>query len=139
MSWYYSEKLKPVGPVSLEAIKEKIAKGEVGPYDLLLVADGEWKPAADYKEFPYHLFPAWQEWDRAFGDTHPEEKKWVLLFKNSQGVPQQAGPVSSIDVQQFIQAKNQDISSLWIWKTGLSGWARVQDRPEFRDFILPYL
>lgn len=137
--WYCHENLKPVGPLSLEEVKAKIQKGEVGPYDLLQKENGDWKEAASYQEFSIFAFPAWQEWDRALGDLEPHEKKWVLLVRLDAKEAVQEGPYSTLEVMELLKTKNRKYLGAWIWKNGLSGWAKMIDRPEFRESILPYL
>lgn len=137
MGWFYNDNLKPQGPVSLEQIRLKIERGEIGPFDLLLSDDEQWRPASDYKEFSQNLFPAWQEWNRAQGDILPLEKVWVLLaFENEASKPIQRGPLSSFDILEELKLKNLDVEKAWVWKNGLSGWAKLVDRPEFRETAL---
>lgn len=137
--WYCHENLKPLGPLSLEDIKLKVQKGEVGPYDLLQKENGDWKEASSYSEFSSFLFPAWQEWDRAAGDPDPQEKKWVLLVRLDSKETVQEGPLSTLEVLELLKTKSAKYLSAWIWKNGLSGWAKIGDRPEFREIILLYL
>jgi hypothetical protein len=133
MQWYYSENLKPQGPNSTEVIKNKIQKGEIGPNDLLLQNDGDWMPAGTYREFSQSLFPAWQEWDLIEGDVLIGEKKWVLLLKNSHSPIQQEGPFTTQEVYKRFESNPFQLRYAWIWKNGLSGWARLVDRPEFNS------
>ncbi|MBI3824029.1 MAG: DUF4339 domain-containing protein [Planctomycetes bacterium] len=54
-AWYYARDQKPIGPVSLAALKELFAKGELVPTNLVIQAGGkQWKSAGDMVE----LFPA---------------------------------------------------------------------------------
>ena len=125
MSWYFHRDLKPQGPLSLAEMRAKILKGEVGPSDLVMNEEiGEWKPALEWKIFEASLFPALQGQNTVPAGNVPAE--WILLREV------QEGPFSTEDLRQMIQ-KKQITGQHYIWKTGLSGWVQVKDRPEFRS------
>ncbi|MFS4460017.1 GYF domain-containing protein [Bdellovibrio sp. HCB2-146] len=127
--WYYSQNLKPQGPVSEEEIRLKIHRGEIGLYDLLsLVEEGTWKPASEWRYFEASLFPSQQK------VANPEmgedlDASWVLLLNSKQ-----EGPFSSQQILQMVRSQQITASQL-IWKSGLSGWCQIGDRPEFRSLI----
>lgn len=133
--WYYSQNLKPLGPHTLEEIRMKILRGEIGPQDLVLHSTiGEWRPTLQYKEFEWSLFPALQGYDPNSG-TVLTEKEWVLLIMASNGAsPIQEGPFSMQDLRRDLQQKKYT-GEEHIWKQGLSGWCRMKDRPELAQVV----
>lgn len=130
-SWYYNQDLKPQGPISLEEMRLRIGRGEVGPHDLICNdSDDSWKPADEV--FERNLFPANQAIvpGQVFSE---EEKEWVLLVPSvdGKGVLQE-GPFSVRDLREGLV--NGTISDMqYVWKTGLSGWCHLKDRPEFSE------
>ncbi len=129
--WYYNQNLKPQGPITLQEMRERILKGVVGPYDLISCGkNGEWKAAYEWREFERSLFPAAQEYVPGQA-SFVNEKEWVLLVPapDREAVLQE-GPYSLQELRDGLSA--QKISqSQYVWKPGLSGWCRIQDRPEF--------
>lgn len=128
--WYFNKNLKPQGPLDFEELKRKILRGEIGPQDLIL-KDGEevWRPAAEWRELRADLFPAFQKKD--LNPTDPEVKEWILLSFTAE-TPQgrQQGPYSVQDLCRLLQ--EQTISAEdYVWRSGLTGWVQIKDRPEF--------
>lgn len=132
-SWYFNKGLKPQGPLSFEEMKRKILRGEVGPGDLVCQEDSQgessWAMASEWREFPKELFPAFQQ--NYFKQSLAEEKEWILLsFKTDHPQGRQEGPYSVEDVKAMMRSgsvRGED----YIWRSGLSGWVRIQDRAEF--------
>ncbi len=131
-TWFRSIQLKPMGPFSLEEMRAFIHRGEVGLLDLILdESKGDvWKPAAEWGVFELSLFPAAQSFipGMDLDETLPE---WVILVGQlASPVPLQEGPYSIADIKTGL--KNGKFSPYQlIWKSGLSGWCQVKDRPEF--------
>lgn len=133
--WYYSKSLKPVGPFTGTEMRALIHRGEVGPHDLIsLESDGAWRPAMEWGVFEMTLFPATQEFIPG-GDIQTEERQWVLLVPSEKGHGFiQEGPCSHTEIRELL--KKQSLSgNVYVWKAGLSGWSRLQDRPEFAGLI----
>lgn len=128
--WYYNQNLKPQGPITLEEMRHRIMKGDVGPSDLISHgAHGDWKPAVEWREFEASLFPAVQSFVPG-AEIPQHEKEWVLLVPSQDGVGLQQGPFSIQEIQEGVRSQKISGSS-YIWKAGLSGWCRIKDRPEF--------
>lgn len=131
--WYTHLDLKPQGPFTLEEMRLKIHRGEVAPTDLISnieYEEGQWLMAQQWAVFEAPLFPAVQNFIPGM-DLDRELKEWVLLAENSEsGQLLQEGPLSINDILEEIR-KGKDLSRVRAWKPGLSGWARLQDRPEF--------
>lgn len=136
--WYSHKNLKPQGPFTLEQMRAKIHSGEIGPNDLICHIDEDrWHPAHECREFEPGLFPAAQEFNPG-AEIDFESPDWVLLVFDEAGSPRQEGPLNVkeilLQVQQGRVSPNQ-----YIWKTGLSGWVKIIDRPEFQKPISPTL
>lgn len=129
-SWYYNKNLKPQGPVSLEEIRQLICCGEVGPFDLISCeADGSWKAAGEWG-FERTLFPATQQYVPGM-DILVDQKEWVVLVSSEDGKDLvQEGPYSVREIREAVMSRRVSQQN-YIWKTGLTGWCRIQDRPEF--------
>ncbi len=126
--WYYSYNQKPYGPLNYQEMKEKIQRGEISLGTLIFSErDQEWREAKSFKDFNLYLFPANQSIEE---DSDIEDKKWVLLEKNAAGDFLQKGPFSLLEIQALIQQGNAEISD-YIWKPGMTGWARIMERHEF--------
>ncbi|WP_347356262.1 GYF domain-containing protein [Bdellovibrio sp.] len=130
-SWYYNKNLKPQGPLSLEEMRLRIYKGEVGPQDLVChEQSGEWRPAYEWSVFEMTLFPATQKFIPG-ADVATDEKEWVLLVSSEDGKTLvQEGPYSVRDIKTSVSEQRISLQN-YVWKTGLSGWCKIQDRPEF--------
>ncbi|MEK2645597.1 DUF4339 domain-containing protein [Bdellovibrio sp. BCCA] len=135
VSWYYNLNLKPQGPLSFEEMRARIHRGEVGPHDLISNdADGSWRPACEWGVFEVTLFPATQAFMQG-QDVVEDEKEWVLLVPaaDGKGVVQE-GPFSVREIREAL--RNHSVNGQqYIWKSGLSGWCRIQDRPEFAALV----
>lgn len=129
-TWYYNENLKPQGPLSLEQIRERIQRGEVGPFDLICQDGDNWRPACEWGVFEAQLFPAVQAYVPG-QDVALDEKEWVLLVVGDDGRSVlQEGPYSVREIQEGLRTGSIS-GHQHVWKSGLTGWCRVQDRPEF--------
>lgn len=128
--WYYNQNLKPQGPITLAEMRHRIMKGDVGPSDLISHGDsGDWKPASEWREFEVSLFPAVQSFVPG-AEVSQSEKEWVLLVPSEDGGGLQQGPYSIREIQDGLRTKKIS-RGFYIWKAGLSGWCRIEDRPEF--------
>lgn len=130
-AWYYNQNLKPQGPITRQEMREHILKGSIGPFDLISCGEaGEWRAAREWREFEISLFPAAQEYVPG-QDLLTHEKEWVLLVQApDRDTVLQEGPYSLHELREGLSA--QKISqNQYVWKPGLSGWCRIQDRPEF--------
>lgn len=130
-SWYYNRNLKPQGPVTLEEMRLLIHRGDVSLHDLISNdEEGTWKPAWEWGVFERTLFPATQGCVPGVGFLE-DEKEWVLLVPAVDGKGAvQEGPFSVRELREGLQKKSISHQQ-YIWKTGLSGWCRIADRPEF--------
>lgn len=126
--WFYSRNLKPVGPHTEAEIRLKIHRGEIARYDLLVYeSEGKWRAAGEWKNFEDSLFPALQKIQTDEETT--AESEWVLLAGNTQ-----EGPFTSAQLLNLVRQNKVQASQL-IWKSGLSGWCQIGERPEFRELI----
>lgn len=123
--WYYNRDLKPQGPISREEIRHLARTGEIRPLDLICLDGSEWRTAQSY--FEATLFPANQE--ITFEESAVPE--WVVLVAtNGASDYRQEGPLTTSQVRAKIVAGDINWVSP-IWKAGLKGWAKIEDRPEF--------
>lgn len=129
--WYKSQNLKPQGPYSLEEMRSFVMRGEVRPHDLIMNEEqGAWSTAESFSEFEQGLFPAEQGMDPVQGFS-VEEKEWIVLMPHAEKAGlQQEGPFS-INEMKELMSKGALSPEQYAWKSGLSGWCRLQDRPEF--------
>ncbi|WP_413581465.1 GYF domain-containing protein [Bdellovibrio sp. HCB288] len=134
-TWFRSVNLRPQGPYSLEEMRAFIHRGEVGFQDLILdESKGDvWKAAADWGVFELTLFPAGQSFIPGMS-INEEAQEWVVLVGQNGGVPLQEGPYSVADIKAGLKAGRISPYQL-IWKSGLSGWCQVKDRPEYYSCI----
>lgn len=129
-SWYFNRDLKPQGPVSTLEMREYIMKGHIGPRDLISAReDGRWMMAEEWGVFEKTLFPAGQQFVPG-GDICLQTKEWVLLAQDADKRLLQEGPFSLADLQAGLRQKKISPEQ-YVWKTGLTGWSRIADRPEF--------
>ena len=139
-NWYFHHNLKPRGPFSLEEMRAMIHRGEVGPHDLICneEQEGRWLPALEWGVFEMGLFPATQSYIQGM-DVDVDLKEWVLLASDpATGKLHQQGPYSVQEIMELLR-QNKAHPAQHVWKTGLSGWSRLQDRPEFQALTLQYL
>ena len=125
MSWYLRAGLKPVGPFDEAEVRRRLLAGEVSPEDLLW-KDGvdDWRPALLWPEFRAMSVPAFQEVEMVTED----DREWVVLSQG-EGAPQTSGPFSLREIRDGLRDgrfKGTD----HLWKKGMSGWARLESRPE---------
>lgn len=133
-TWYYNKDLKPQGPISTPAMRELIVKGEVGPRDLVCChEDGRWLMAQDWAVFEPTLYPASQEFIPGL-EVDASLKEWVMLVQDEEKKYLQEGPFSRDEVLAGLK-QNRIHSEQFIWKSGLSGWSRIADRPEFEEAL----
>ncbi len=132
--WYCHVNLKPQGPFSLEEVRAKVHKGEVGPQDLICDESSSWRPAMEWGVFEFQLFPATQGFIPG-ADIVEDIHEWVLLVEQASGVkPLQEGPFAVSELREsLISGKVSPYQ--YVWKTGLSGWCQLKDRPEFSGVI----
>lgn len=125
MNWYLRAGLKPRGPFTEDDIRGRLSAGEVSPEDLLWKdGDNEWKAAFLWREFRAMSVPAFQEVERVGED----EKEWVVLEREA-GASKTSGPWSLAEIRTAIKEgrlKGTD----HLWKKGMTGWARIESRPE---------
>ncbi|MFM6929577.1 MAG: GYF domain-containing protein [Bdellovibrio sp.] len=134
-TWYRSVNLKPLGPFTLLEMRAFVHSGEIGLCDLISNNENgdSWKPAYEWGVFELTLFPAGQEYLPG-GDVDEGVREWVLLVEQRNASPVQEGPYSIQDIKQRLSS-GQVSPYQHIWKTGLSGWCRIKDRPEFYTAI----
>ncbi|HEX7675800.1 MAG TPA: DUF4339 domain-containing protein [Bdellovibrio sp.] len=132
--WYCNLNLKPQGPFSMEEMRGKVYRGEIGPQDLICDNTSSWKPASEWGVFEFQLFPAVQGLIPG-GDINEEVSEWVLLVEQKDGSkPLQEGPYTVKELKSLLQ--NGRVSPYqYIWKSGLSGWCQLKDRSEFAAAI----
>lgn len=128
--WYCHQNLKPLGPLSVQEIRQRISRGDIGPQDLIYNDDEKvWKSACEWKSFESALFPATQGIDPTNLDS-VDEAEWVLLLSTDDGKVLQEGPFSVREISVNVLHKRVSIYQ-YVWKAGLSGWCQIKDRPEF--------
>jgi hypothetical protein len=134
-TWFRSIQLKPMGPFSLEEMRAFIHRGEVGFLDLILdESKGDvWKPAAEWGVFELSLFPAGQSFIPGM-PLDEENPEWVILVEQNGSAPLQEGPYSIAAIKAGLR-EGRVSPYQHIWKSGLSGWCQVKDRPEFYSVI----
>jgi hypothetical protein len=126
--WFFSRNLKPMGPHTEAEIRLKIHRGEIARYDLVLQeCEGKWRAAGEWRNFEESLFPAMQKVQP--DDQTVIDSEWVLLAGQTQ-----EGPYSSAQILGMVRRGQAQASQL-IWKSGLSGWCQIGERPEFRELI----
>ena len=54
-----------------------------------------------------------------------------MLLQDEAGHPRQEGPFCLKDLLLQIEQGHVQLNQ-YVWKSGLSGWVRMSDRPEFR-------
>lgn len=134
-TWFRNLQMKPMGPFSLEEMRAFVHRGEIGFQDLILdESKGDtWKPAAEWGVFELTLFPAGQLFipGMPIDEDLPE---WVVLVEQKGSSPLQEGPYSVNAIKAGLTAGH--ISPYqYTWKSGLSGWCMIKDRPEFYSSI----
>jgi hypothetical protein len=129
--WYINQNLKPIGPLALVEVRERIHRGQIGPSDLVMKeSEGDWRPASEWSDFEQTLFPSAQACVQGAG-ANSEEKEWIVLTPGGEkGALIQEGPFSILEIRRSLQS-GQLQPQQYVWKTGLSGWCRLQDRIEF--------
>lgn len=126
MSWYLRDGLKPKGPFPEDEIKRLLLAGELSPEDLIWKdGPGEWKAALMWPEFRALSVPAFQEVESVGED----EKEWVVLQKREGVVPKTTGPWSLSEIRDGL-ARGEFQPTDHLWKKGMSGWSRIESRPE---------
>lgn len=132
--WYFNRNLKPQGPFSLQEIRQHISRGEIGPQDLIY-NDHEkvWRSACEWKIFEAALFPATQGLDFV-NQVSLDEAEWILLVPSGDGKVVQEGPFSVRELSEHVFRKRISIHQ-YVWKSGLSGWCQIKDRPEFQTAV----
>ena len=123
--------MKPQGPDTVEELRNFILRGEIGPSDLIMnEGHGEWLSANSYPDFEEGLFPSAQGMDPVTGFSE-EEKEWIVLMPQAEksGLHQE-GPFSVREMKDLVKKGVLNLEQ-YAWKSGLSGWCRLQDRPEF--------
>lgn len=125
MNWYLREGNKPVGPFEQEAIRERLLNGQLEP-DELLWKDGEarWDLAIQWPEFRSLQIPAIQEVDV----VSESDVVWTVLKKSETG-HKMLGPVSLKMIRHDLR-EGQLSPNDYLWKKGMTGWARIALRPE---------
>ncbi|WP_413561471.1 GYF domain-containing protein [Bdellovibrio sp. HCB209] len=130
-TWFRSIQRRPMGPFSLEEMRAFVHRGEIGFQDLVLdESKGDvWKPAAEWGVFELTLFPAGQSFIPGM-PINEETPEWVILVEQKNASPLQEGPYSVAEIKAGLTA---GLISPYqhTWKTGLSGWCLIKDRPEF--------
>lgn len=125
MTWYLRSGLKPVGPFDENDVRRRLIAGELSPEDLLWKDGvGEWKAALLWPEFRAMSVPAFQEVEQIGED----EKEWVVL-QQIEGVPKTTGPWSMKEIRVALK-EGRFKGTDHLWKKGMSGWARIESRPE---------
>ena len=134
-TWYRSVNLKPTGPFTMAEMRSFIHSGEVGLCDLIsnIEVGDSWRPAYEWGVFELNLFPAGQGYMPG-AEIDEDVHEWVLLVELQNAAPLQEGPYSIRDIKQKLSAGAVSPYQ-HIWKTGLSGWCRIKDRPEFYTVI----
>ena len=125
-TWYYNIDLKPQGPFTLEDMRLKIHRGEVGPQELIYEEGaGKWIAAGEWGLFEESLFPAKQA--QIFTPSQDlSAREWVLLYRTETGEYLQQGPFAVADLQRLIE-RGEISMQQYIWKSGLSGWMKISD------------
>lgn len=128
MSWYIRDGLKPRGPFEKAQVERLLRHGALSPEDWLCEgAQSEWKAAREFPEFSRLPFPSEQA--IALHDT--QAPVWVVLSIRDEEKHQE-GPMSMDQVRDGL-LKGRFALSDHMWCDGMTGWARIESRPEFRD------
>jgi hypothetical protein len=106
-------------------MRERLVTGEISPEDLIW-KDGveEWKSALSWVEFRAMSVPAFQE----VGMVEDDEKEWIVLEKMESG-HRTTGPWSLNQIRWAVH-EGRITGRDHMWKKGMSGWARIESRPE---------
>lgn len=128
MSWYIRDGLKPRGPLEKAQVERLLRHGALSPEDWLCEgARSEWKSAREFPEFARLPFPSEQA--VALFDT--AAPVWVVLSIRDEE-SRQEGPMSMDHVRDGL-LKGRYALGDHMWCDGMTGWARIESRPEFRD------
>lgn len=126
MKWYLRQGNKPVGPYPESQLKEALLKGDLRPQELIWQQGAnEWKPALMWAEFKGLDVPAFQK----VGEIPEDQTEWVVLQMGPEGRPQTKGPLSMQEIRQALKAGILT-SKDSLWTKGMTGWARIDSRPE---------
>lgn len=124
MNWYLRQGTKPIGPHTTEELAARLQAGELDPHDLVWKEGvNDWQPAMEWPEFRALSVPAFQE-----QGVDEAAEIWTVLEMTGEG-KKVTGPWSLKTVRQAIAdgiVKETD----YIWKRGMSGWAKIALRPE---------
>ncbi|WP_041577163.1 DUF4339 domain-containing protein [Bdellovibrio bacteriovorus] len=128
--WYAIINRQIIGPFTKDQIISLARRGDLSPSSpVSLGTKAHWKPASTWQYFPAKHFPALQEVNTELLEAISE--LWTILsYDGRLNAFIQTGPYSTSEVRTNLALKKVKRSD-HIWKKGLSGWAKIADRPEF--------
>jgi hypothetical protein len=130
MEWFLYKAGQVEGPISQLELLTKINTGEINDDELMCrKGDEQWKTLKDFRS---------QLFVEKSPDEAPVIRDWILLIENlsvengdvKQGQFVQNGPFTAEEVKELIQSGKAKYSD-YIWKTGFSQWARINEVDEF--------
>ena len=124
--WYKRNEMKVIGPFSLSEIHFQLQRGEISPEDFLWKdGEAEWRPALSWPENSKVQPPAFQ----FIEESSASEGRWVVLQKVEGGY-RSHGPYRHEEIVQQLAQKTLSPFD-HVWRPGMTGWARIQSRPDF--------
>lgn len=129
MEWYLKGLSHSIGPFDKNAVLGKIKSGELRPHELVFCnSQEEWKPLVEWGCFPRESFPCFQQlWSR-----HENEQAWILCRQVNANEMRQEGPLSLSEIKDKLKIGQLSDMDL-IWTHGMTGWSRIEDRPELKQ------
>lgn len=126
--WYLRHGTRAVGPFCDEELRDSLRSGRLAATDLVWNDGvGEWRQARDWAPFREGPWPDQQ----LFGLHSDAAVIWVILA-DPNGERRMTGPWSFRQIRDDVKAGRWRGDEL-IWSQGMTGWARLADRPELRD------
>lgn len=130
--WYLRHGVQAVGPFDEAGLRESLRTGRLAANDLVWnEAIGEWRRARDWDVFKVGPWP-----DEQLVGIHSDSAVIWVVLQNPQAEQKMTGPWSMRQIRQEIGVGRLDGSEL-IWTQGMTGWARLGDRPEVQSSIGP--
>lgn len=132
--FYFLENGRAIGPLKLSDLRERAARGELGPYQLIYSeVDHDWRPALAFAELKGYFK----------GGDPVDPSQWVVLRRLPEGrlAVEKMGPFSSSEIQKALDGGQLEFTD-YVWREGMHQWRRIALLKEFSpkdktDFSLP--
>lgn len=129
--WYYWKNDQVTGPHSFAEMEEVIARGEIGPRDVIYNdCIGSWQPALSWKAFAPELFASARIFFEC-KEVPQDEKAWVVLSAlDEDKTPLQEGPFTTNELVEKIKKRKITLQQ-YVWRPGMTSWCPIKDVPAF--------